>query len=97
MTSIHYSPENYGLQVVGHLDEDLGYEFHILSVWRNEQGTVYWAEDAGCSCPVPFEDFHYNGPEDTNLETDVAALLEAIAGFPCHEDDKQQLLGWLNP
>lgn len=94
--NVYYYPENVGLEVVGHLDEDgLDYEFHILGVWRTSNGSIVWAEDSGCSCPVPFEDYHYNGPEDHNLEADLNELLERVREFPCHEDDKTRLLGWM--
>lgn len=96
MTTVYYSPEDYGLQTVGNLDEDgLDYEFHILAIWKDEEGRIYWAEDSGCSCPSPFEDFHYNGPDDHNLETDITLLMEALDEFPAHERDKEQIRGYL--
>ena len=95
MTSVYYSPEDYGLEPIGTLDEDLGYEFHILAIWKDKDGNIYWAEDSGCSCPIPFEDEHFNGPDDTSLETDTVALMEAIDAFPAAEGDKEQVRGYL--
>ena len=38
-------------------EEDLGYEFNILLFVKTGDGRVYSAEDCGCSCPSPFEDY----------------------------------------
>jgi hypothetical protein len=59
MSNIYYSPENYGLEIVATLNGDLGYEFDMLVVWKTKTGRkkLYWAQDSGCSCPSPFEDY----------------------------------------
>jgi len=94
--NVYYYPENVGLTVVGHLEEDnMDYMFHILGVWKDDEGNMYWEVDSGCSCPQPFEDSFFNGADDHNLETDLNDLLDTIQGFPCHEDEKLQLLGWM--
>jgi hypothetical protein len=57
--SIYYSPEDHSLKLFGELDEpNLSYEFHMLVVWVSHDGRLWYAEDSGCSCPSPFEDFH---------------------------------------
>lgn len=33
------------------------YSFDTTCVWKDAEGTLYWASDSGCSCPSPFEDF----------------------------------------
>lgn len=96
MTTIYYSPGHYGLETVGILDEaDLDYQFHILAIWKDASGKIYWDEDSGCSCPAPFEDSRFNGPDDHNLETDVALLFTAIDDFPADERDKNAVRGYL--
>lgn len=96
MTSIYYSPEDYGLTPVGCLAQDgLDYEFHILAIWKDKDGNIYWEEDSGCSCPIPFEDCRFNGPDDHNLGTDLQALMAALDEFPAHERDKGQVRGYL--
>jgi hypothetical protein len=97
MTTIYYSPEDYGLEVVGHLEQpDMSYEFHILGVWKDTKtGRIFWAEDSGCSCPIPFEDFHFHSADDTNLDSDMVALHAEISDFPTTENEKEMLLGWL--
>lgn len=51
-------PGKYGLAQVGELWEpDMSYEFNMLVVWKHADGRVFYAEDRGCSCPSPFENY----------------------------------------
>lgn len=55
---VYYAPEKSGLEIVKELeDETLSYEFSKLVVWKDKEGSFYWATDSGCSCPSPFEDY----------------------------------------
>lgn len=55
---VYYSPENFGLKTVGELDFSDGcYNFDTTCIWTNDKGELYWADDAGCSCPSPFEGY----------------------------------------
>ena len=63
--NIYYSPEKFGLEVVGDFDwRDCDYEFDMLVVWKEKRGRYWVGEDSGCSCPSPFEDF--KGTDDLN-------------------------------
>jgi len=97
MTTIYHSPENYGLEVVGHLYEpNLCYEFHVLGVWKHtESGVIFWGEDSGCSCPLEFENDYFNGPDNTSLHNSIDDLMKAIEHFPCDKEDKDSLIGWI--
>jgi hypothetical protein len=57
MGTIYYSPEDYGLKMLGSMElRNEPYEFDIVAVWQDvETDKVYYAHDSGCSCPVPFE------------------------------------------
>jgi hypothetical protein len=58
VSNVYYSPEEWGLSVVGELeDPNADYSFNTLCVWVHENGTVYWAQSSGCSCPSPFEEY----------------------------------------
>jgi hypothetical protein len=73
-------------------DADLSYAYNMLGVWEHE-GKLYWAEDAGCSCPTPFED--YTNTEDLNALTDAPSYLifeAAVQDFPADEVDKAEIL-----
>lgn len=54
----YYHPEKFGLTTVGEVSwGEESYSFDLTVVWRDEAGQLYFAEDAGCSCPSPFEDY----------------------------------------
>lgn len=60
---VYYHPEKHGLTTVGVLDFSSGsYEFDYTAVWVDEDKNLYWADDSGCSCPSPFE--NYDGKND---------------------------------
>lgn len=56
--NVYYEPESFGLTVFGDADrDDLAYEYDMFVVWRNAAGDFLWADDSGCSCPIPFESY----------------------------------------
>jgi hypothetical protein len=55
---VYSSPENYGLKIVGEIEWTDGcYQFDRTVLWVTEDGTLYWGNDSGCSCPSPFEGY----------------------------------------
>lgn len=57
MRNIYYSPEDFGLEVVGEMEwSEPDYSFDMLVVWKDQRGQYWIGEDSGCSCPSPFED-----------------------------------------
>lgn len=79
-SSVYYSPEKHGLVPVAEIELDgESYSFHIRCVWRHtETGVLYTAEDSGCSCPSPFEE--YNSLESLSvLHGDLQWLWDEIA------------------
>lgn len=56
---IYNDPEKFGLETVGSIDwSSDSYEFDITVVLRDPStGQIFYAEDSGCSCPSPFEDY----------------------------------------
>ena len=58
MDNIYYSPEKYGVKVLGEVQEDQAWSFNKFVVWqRTSDGALFYASDSGCSCPSPFEDY----------------------------------------
>lgn len=56
--NVYYSPEKWGLTVVGMIsDPNASYSFDDLVVWQHEDGRLFYASSAGCSCPTPFEEY----------------------------------------
>lgn len=55
--TIYMNPEAFGLELVGSVDwTDEPYQFDMTAVWRDpDTGALFYADDAGCSCPLPFE------------------------------------------
>lgn len=76
--SIYYSPEQFDLEVVGEVQKVLYYEFDILVVWRDGRGKLWYAQDAGCSCPAPFE--HTGLGDLSPLTTRTLRIFERVLG-----------------
>ena len=53
----YYSPQECGLELIADINFTDNYDFDMIAVWRNEDGELFWACDAGCSCPCPFENY----------------------------------------
>lgn len=60
--NLYYDPEKFNLTIIGELDFSDGcYCFDYTIVWQdNATKKLYMADDAGCSCPCPFEDHSLN-------------------------------------
>lgn len=55
--NIYYNPEDFGLETVGTMEwAEPDYSFDMLVVWKEKRGQYWIGQDAGCSCPAPFED-----------------------------------------
>jgi hypothetical protein len=55
----YYSPELCGLEIFTSIDTAGSYEFDIFVIWKKlDDNTLWYAQDSGCSCPTPFEDFN---------------------------------------
>lgn len=69
MSSLYYQPTENGVHFVG--DVDLGdYDFNMFAVFqRMDDKALFYGEDSGCSCNIPFEDFKFD--ELTRI-TDIA-------------------------
>jgi len=57
MMGPYYSPEDFGLELIGSVDTAGTYEYDMFCVWVHEETkAIYYATESGCSCPSPFED-----------------------------------------
>lgn len=95
---VNDEPNSYGLSWVGTLDEpNLSYEYHTLLVVQHTTGRLFYAEDSGCSCPTPFEDFHFESPDDNNL-TEITkgdsfeSFTRDVESFPVVQSERDGLL-----
>ena len=74
----YYHPEKLGIKEVLTIDEDdTGYDFNTLCFFVHEDGRIFSANDSGCSCPTPFEDFEGATIDDCKL-TLVTSLSQAL-------------------
>lgn len=90
MSSIYYSPEEYGLTVVKDVEwRDESFEFCMTVLWRDAAGKFYAASDSGCSCPSPFED--YRSVADL---TPIESLGDLLA--VCKQASEEHYFDWDN-
>lgn len=80
--NIYYSPGHYGLQiVVEHENDPHSYGFDLYVVWQHkETGNLYFANDSGCSCPSPFE--QYGGIEELEEIGSYKDLRQSLGSLP---------------
>ena len=55
MSNVYYDPEDFDLTIVGEVDKGSGYDFNKFVVFQKKDQSIWYAADAGCSCPTPFE------------------------------------------
>jgi hypothetical protein len=98
LMNIYYNPNECGLEIVDVLDEDnLSYEFNTLAIFRaTETGKLYWAGSSGCSCPTPFEEYHYASADDHDLneirKDTLDTFIMAVDNFPASLDERNNAI-----
>lgn len=71
----YFNPAKYGMRQIGAIDwSDGNYQFDLTVVWIDRDVRFWYGDDAGCSCPTPFE--------DTNV-TDLVELT-SLEQFKAH-------------
>ena len=68
----YYDPEKLGLRMISFDACEGGYEFDVICFWSTGDGRVYTAQDSGCSCPTPFEDY------EGGTQTETIQKLEQV-------------------
>lgn len=88
-----------GLVRIGDLSEDgLSYEYNMLMVVKHEpSGRIFYGADRGCSCPTPFEEDTFNGPDDTTLSEIKAgdaftSFQRDVESFPAPQQEREDLV-----
>ena len=61
--NIYSNPEVYGLTVLDSIEwADESYQFEMTVLWHDpETDACYVADDSGCSCPAPYEEYESIG------------------------------------
>lgn len=66
--NIYYNPEKWGMSIFDSIDTAGSYEFDMFVIWqKQDDNTLWYATDSGCSCPTPFENI--NSMRDLNQIT----------------------------
>lgn len=75
--TLYYSPEDYGAELIGAIDVAGAWEYAIFLVLKDKStGKLYYGQESGCSCPIPFEG--YNSVTELREITDYAAFAREI-------------------
>lgn len=96
--NIYYTPEDCGLIIIDTLDESgLSYEYNTLIVLGHlDSGRLYFATDSGCSCPTPFENYHFTSPTDHDLreieEHNFQTFESEVNNFPVSAGERQSCI-----
>lgn len=54
--NVYYSPEKWGMSIFDQIDTAGAWEFDMFVIWeKDDDNTLWYATDSGCSCPTPFE------------------------------------------
>ena len=92
----YHTPHKFGLQVVAEVElSEPCYSFDIAMVWWHfETDVFYAAQDNGCSCPSPFED--YTSLEKLNGPLTRHEAADWLKGFiqPEKEEDRTEDRWW---
>jgi len=98
MNNVYYSPEKNGLSQLDCLDEPgLFYEYNTFCVWQHDKsGRVFYAQDSGCSCPTPFENYRFKSPDDNTLQEvtqdNFHVFEQEVNSFPVSMKERQDCL-----
>lgn len=75
--NLYYAPEKSGYETVDSYDTGASYEFNITMVLKKD-GKLFYAQDSGCSCPIPFEDIEES---DLTPLTDFDAFKREVKDY----------------
>lgn len=94
MDNIYYSPEQYGLVQIYCMDDpQASYSFDYLVAWKHTAtNMVYWAQDSGCSCPSPFEDYHSLSDLNNIHDGSWDAFEQAVMNHCATLGDKEEMI-----
>lgn len=72
-----YDTDKLGLDSFTLVQPDLSYEFNELMFFRRrDNGLVYSASSAGCSCPTPFEEYEGDDVDEVCQQMERVGSLE---------------------
>ena len=102
----YYNPEKFGLEMISFDEDGLSWEFNTLCFWATPDGKIYSAQDSGCSCPTPFENYDKEELKDVLIGMEkVESKAQAVRIFEkwndkgyenrfCTSSDTEKLEEW---
>lgn len=92
-TNIASSPEKFGLETVASYDAGEMYDFDEIIVLRDAQThELFIAQDAGCSCPTPFDGMGRDDLTPVSGPAGVDAYVRSVWG---HKDKIDEIVASL--
>lgn len=94
----YYDTKECGLTLIDTLDQaDMSYEFNtMIVVESNQSKKLYFASSCGCSCPTPFEEYHFRNDDDHNLNVlnneTLDQFINVVKNFPVSVDERQSVI-----
>lgn len=85
-------PGNFGLEFIGEIEwDEESFQFNLTAVWRDAENSnvLFWASDAGCSCPSPFEDLKGRDDLYTGTRMELQEYLEARVAEKDPEEERE--------
>lgn len=102
MSNVYYNPEDHELELVSALNQpDMDYSYNTLIVLKHKPtNRLFYAQDSGCSCPTPFDDYRFSADESGVINTNLNEITEAsknsfqnaVDEFPVSMEERQECL-----
>jgi hypothetical protein len=101
-------PDDLAIETIAMIeDPQANYSFDNFWIFKHKaSGRIFYGQDSGCSCPTPFEDDYWGGPDDTSFievvkgPTDTQRSLKASLEYLQQElndhcgDKDEKLKAW---
>ena len=104
----YYKPEHFGLELTSVDQHNMSYEYNTLCFWATKDGRVFTAQDSGCSCPTPFENYEGKTQKDVLQKLEqVGSVDQAERTFDawndgiyskqnrCSQSEREEIIAWV--
>ena len=93
--NVCYNPRECGLTTLDTMDEyGLSCEFNTMILWQDiKTDRVFYAHSSGCSCPMPFEEYHFESADNNDLNEvtrqNFSGFERTVDSFPVTMEERQ--------
>lgn len=92
--NLYYNPEKFGLSIVSTLDFGYRYDYDMVVLFKNIDGTYLIGTASGCSCIEPFENQTIIDLTPVKGWHDISRLVKSSRRF-FDSSDASKYLDWL--